>query len=308
MVKRNKVIAIVGPTAVGKTAASIAIAKRYNGEVINGDSMQVYKRLDIGTAKITHEEMDGVPHHLFDIKSPEEMFSAAEYQQLVREKIEDITDRDKLPIIVGGTGLYIQSVLYDYHFSSEGKDAAVRTSLEKRADKNGIMTLYDELMEIDPISAEGIHPNNGRRVIRALEVFYTTGKTPSDWQRAQVRESLYKEQIIGLTMDRDLLYTRINFRVDRMIEKGLIEEVKNLYDSGLRNAQSIQAIGYKELYQYFDGIITLEQAIEQLKQNSRRYAKRQLTWFRNKMQAEWFDMSIKPDEKKESILTFLAGK
>lgn len=306
--KRNKVIAIVGPTAVGKTAASIAIAKRYNGEVINGDSMQVYKRLDIGTAKITHEEMDGVPHHLFDIKSPEEMFSAAEYQQLVREKIEDITDRDKLPIIVGGTGLYIQSVLYDYHFSSEGKDAAVRTSLEKRADKNGIMTLYDELMEIDPISAEGIHPNNGRRVIRALEVFYTTGKTPSDWQRAQVRESLYKEQIIGLTMDRDLLYTRINFRVDRMIEKGLIEEVKNLYDSGLRNAQSIQAIGYKELYQYFDGIITLEQAIEQLKQNSRRYAKRQLTWFRNKMQAEWFDMSIKPDEKKESILTFLAGK
>lgn len=306
--KRNKVIAIVGPTAVGKTATSIAIAKRYNGEIINGDSMQVYRRLNIGTAKITQEEMEGIPHHLFDIKNPDEPFSVAEYQQLVRGKIEEISNRNKLPIIVGGTGLYIQSVLYDYQFSSEGKDEAIRTSLEEKAGKHGIMPLYEELVEIDPISARGIHPNNERRVIRALEVFYTTGKTPADWQQSQVRESLYEDHIIGLTMEREILYKRINNRVDQMIAKGLEEEVKFLWDSGLRNAQSIQAIGYKELYQYFSGDISFERAIELLKQNSRRYAKRQLTWFRNKMQVEWFDMTTKPDEKKESILTFLAGK
>ncbi|KQL54549.1 tRNA dimethylallyltransferase [Heyndrickxia shackletonii] len=306
----QKLIVLIGPTAVGKTDLSIYLAQRFNGEIISGDSMQIYKSMDIGTAKISKDEMAGIPHHLIDIKNPDEPFSVAEFQKLVREKITEIHNRNRVPMIVGGTGLYIQSVLYDYRFSDDVGNDEIRTKLEQRVKTDGNMVLYEELKSIDPKSAVKIHPNNIRRVIRALEIFYCTGKTASDYQKQQVPNLLYNVALVGLTMDREQLYNRINKRVDIMMENGLLEEVKRLYDSNLREVQSIQAIGYKELYAYFDGIITLEEAIERLKQNSRNYAKRQLTWFRNKLDVTWFDMTDNSERAKKivEISNFIAGK
>jgi tRNA dimethylallyltransferase len=307
---REKLVVIIGPTAVGKTKLSIDIAKRFNGEVISGDSMQIYRSMNIGTAKITEEEMEGIKHHLLDIKSPNDSYSVAEFQENVRNVIKDITGRGKLPIIVGGTGLYIQSVIYDYHFSEKGSDSSIRAKLENEASEQGIEAIYARLQEIDPSTCEKIHPNNHRRVIRALEVYLTTGKTMSQYLEEQEEgELIYDVALIGLSMDRNMLYERINFRVDKMIEVGLLEEVKSLYDQGLRNVQSIQAIGYKEIYDYLDGNITLDEAIELLKRNSRRYAKRQLTWFRNKMDVTWFDMTnIDYKKKLTEIISNIAGK
>ncbi len=313
MSEKEKLAVLIGPTAVGKTKLSILLAKRFNAEIISGDSMQIYKRMDIGTAKINEEEMEGIPHHLIDIKNPEESFSAAEFQELVRSKITEITSRGKLPIIVGGTGLYIQSVIYDYQFSDAPSDEEFRKTLEERAEREGNNVIYEELLEIDPESAEKIHPNNIRRVIRALEIYHCTGKTMSQYQEKQNPELLYDMALIGLTMDRETLYDRINQRVDIMMQEGLLEEVRSLYDQGLKDCQSIQAIGYKELYDYFNGRVSFEDAVENLKQNSRRYAKRQLTWFRNKMNVEWFDMSDSVDphefEKKfAEISAHIEGK
>ncbi|TYS70521.1 tRNA (adenosine(37)-N6)-dimethylallyltransferase MiaA [Sutcliffiella horikoshii] len=309
MGEKQKVIVIIGPTAVGKTKTSVELAKRLNGEIISGDSMQIYKTMDIGTAKIKEEEMQGIPHYLIDIKEPEEAYSVAEFQQDVRKQIDEITSRGRIPIIVGGTGLYIQSVLYDYQFSESGKDEETRLRLEKRSQEIGVEKLHQELADIDPKSAANIHPNNVRRVIRALEIFYTTGKTMSEYQDTQQPEPLYDVALIGLTMEREVLYERINLRVDLMMEEGLLREVQTLYDNGIRDCQSIQAIGYKELYAYLDGKVTLEQAVDDLKQNSRRYAKRQLTWFRNKMDVTWFDMTDADIEQKLSqIFTVIAGK
>ncbi|GAA3323865.1 tRNA (adenosine(37)-N6)-dimethylallyltransferase MiaA [Ectobacillus funiculus] len=292
-IQQEKVVVIIGPTAVGKTKLSIDMAKAFDGEIISGDSMQVYREMDIGTAKVTKEEMEGIPHYMIDIRDPDEPFSAAEFQQLVRMHIHDISKRGKLPIIVGGTGLYIQSVLYDYQFSESPGDEAYRESLERLAETDGVGAVYDMLKHADSQSAERIHPNNVRRVIRALEILHTTGKkTMSETLEGQQQILLYDTAIVGLTMARDKLYSRINQRVDLMMEQGLLEEVKSLYDQGLHHCQSIQAIGYKELYAYFEGITTLEEAVEALKKtNSRRYAKRQLTWFRNKMDVTWFDMT-----------------
>ncbi|WP_282171586.1 tRNA (adenosine(37)-N6)-dimethylallyltransferase MiaA [Cytobacillus firmus] len=313
MSEKEKLAVLIGPTAVGKTKLSILLAKRFNAEIISGDSMQIYKRMDIGTAKVKEEEMEGIPHHLIDIKNPEESFSAAEFQELVRSKITEITSRGKLPIIVGGTGLYIQSVIYDYQFSDAPSDEEFRKILEERAEREGNNVIYEELLEIDPESAEKIHPNNIRRVIRALEIYHCTGKTMSQYQEKQNPELLYDMALIGLTMDRETLYDRINQRVDIMMEEGLLEEVRSLFDNGLMDCQSIQAIGYKELYDYFNGRVSFEDAVENLKQNSRRYAKRQLTWFRNKMNVEWFDMSDSVDphefEKKfAEISAHIEGK
>lgn len=301
---------IIGPTAVGKTALSIHLAKRFKGEIISGDSMQVYKGMDIGTAKITPEETEGIPHHLIDIKEPDESFSAAEFQQLVRQKITEITNKGCLPIIVGGTGLYIQSVIYDYQFSETGGDPQLREALEKEAAQAGKEALHERLRQVDPEAATVIHPNNVRRVIRALEIFHTTGKRMSEQQSQQPDELLYETALIGLTMDREMLYNRINQRVDSMIKDGLLEEVKTLWEKGIRNGQAVQAIGYKELFSYLRGEETLEEAVEQLKQNSRNYAKRQLTWFRNKMNVDWFDLSDeeKRPEKIIEISDFVAGK
>ncbi|WP_419888397.1 tRNA (adenosine(37)-N6)-dimethylallyltransferase MiaA [Neobacillus niacini] len=291
MDSKQKLLVIIGPTAVGKTKLSIELAKRYNGEIISGDSMQIYRSMDIGTAKIKPEEMEGIPHHLIDIKDPDESFSVAEFQQLVRERISDIASKGKLPIIVGGTGLYIQSVIYDYQFSEAPADEAFRLQLEERAKEIGNVALHEELTKVDPESASQIHPNNVRRVIRALEIFHCTGKIMSDYQNNQQPDLLYETALIGLTMEREKLYERINMRVDIMIVEGLLDEVSMLYKHGLRDCQSIQAIGYKEIYDYLDGKVSVEIAVENLKQNSRRYAKRQLTWFRNKMEVKWFDMT-----------------
>lgn len=283
------VIAIVGPTAVGKTALSIELAKKLDGEIINGDSMQVYRELNIGTAKITQEEMDGIPHHLLDILAPTDSFSVADYQQVVREKIAEIQARGKMPIIVGGTGLYIQAVLYDFRFTEEKIDDEVRAAYYADLERVGPEAMHARLAAVDPDTAKTIHPNNTRRVIRALEMAEHSDVKKSHEAQHQGEQALYNHLIIGLNMDREKLYNRINLRVDMMLEQGLVEEVRGLYDRGIRDVQSIRAIGYKELYDYFDGRETFEQAIENLKQNSRRYAKRQLTYFRNKMTITWYD-------------------
>ncbi|MEH7109924.1 tRNA (adenosine(37)-N6)-dimethylallyltransferase MiaA [Bacillus sp. JJ1764] len=310
MESKQKLLVIIGPTAVGKTKLSIELAKRYNGEIISGDSMQIYRGMDIGTAKIKSEEMEDIPHHLLDIREPHENFSVAEFQQLVRDKIKGIGKKGKLPIIVGGTGLYIQSVIYDYQFSDVPGDENLRKELEEKAKEIGNEALYQELMKVDKESAADIHPNNIRRVIRALEIFYLTGKTKQEFQNTQQPDLLYQTAMLGLTMNREKLYERINQRVDIMMQEGLLKEVEGLYLQGLRDCQSIQAIGYKEIYDYLDGSISLDQAIENLKQNSRRYAKRQLTWFRNKMEVQWFDMTdVNNFSKKiEEISHYVEGK
>jgi tRNA dimethylallyltransferase len=305
-IKREKVVVIIGPTAVGKTKLSVELAKALNGEIISGDSMQIYRGMDIGTAKVTSEEMEGIPHYMIDIKDPEEPFSVAEFQELVRKRIRDISERGKLPIIVGGTGLYIQAVLYDYQFSDVSGDPIYREKLERLAKEEGPEAVFAKLKRIDPESAERIHPNNVRRVIRALEIFHTTGKTMTEALDEQENKLLYDVALIGLTMERAKLYERINKRVDLMMEQGLLAEVKSLYDRGIRDCQSIQAIGYKELYAYFEGDIGLDEAVEALKTNSRRYAKRHLTWFRNKMDVAWFDVTY--ELKREEILHYVEGK
>lgn len=281
------VVAIIGPTASGKTALSIRLAKEIDGEIINGDSMQIYRHMDIGTAKITEAEMEGVPHHLLDIKEPTEGFSVAEYQQLVRGKIEEIQARGKMPIIVGGTGLYVQSVLYDFQFAKQEVDEAARENYYKELEILGPEAMHAKLVQMDPAAAASIHPNNTRRVIRALEMAELAGVSRAEEQFNRGDITLYNHLIIGLDMDREKLYERINLRVDLMMEAGLVDEVRALYDAGIRDVQAIKAIGYKELYAHFDGLVSLDEAVEQIKQNSRRYAKRQLTYFRNKMDIEW---------------------
>lgn len=310
LLEKKKLVVIIGPTAVGKTKLSIELAHRLNGEIISGDSMQIYKSMDIGTAKIHKDEMEGIPHHLIDIKNPDEDYSVAEFQQTVRPLIEEIAKKGKTPMIVGGTGLYIQSVLYDYQFTENPSDLEFRLKLERELKVKGEQAIHQQLEKIDPESAKKIHPNNSRRVIRALEVFHCTNKTMSEYINSQKKELLYDVALIGLTMDREVLYERINQRVDLMVTQGLIEEVKQLYDKGIRNTQAIQAIGYKEIYDYFNGKITYDDAINQLKQNSRRYAKRQLTWFRNKMDVKWFNVTppIKLEEMVDEIFTYIAGK
>ncbi|MFT4416928.1 tRNA (adenosine(37)-N6)-dimethylallyltransferase MiaA [Fredinandcohnia humi] len=307
---KEKLVVLIGPTAVGKTQLSIELAKKLDAEIISGDSMQIYRGMDIGTAKITKDEMEGIPHHLIDIKEPHESFSVAEFQTVVRELIKDIHNRGRIPMIVGGTGLYIQSVIYDYQFTDDGSDPEYRQRLEQEISTNGVDCLFEKLKEIDPASAERIHPNNVRRLIRALEIYHSTGKTMSEYLDEQQQELIYDVALIGLTMDRDKLYERINKRVDIMMDSGLLEEVSRFYQSGLRDCQSIQAIGYKELYGYLDGELSLDAAVDQLKQNTRRYAKRQLTWFRNKMDVKWFDMTETGQfyEKFNEIYKYIAGK
>lgn len=309
--QKEKVVSVIGPTAVGKTELSLQIAKRFNGEIISGDSMQVYKGMDIGTAKIKPSEMQGVPHHLLDLKDPWESFSAAEYQKIVREKIKEVHSRGHLPILVGGTGLYIQSVLYDYQFSDAPADFSFRERMEEKVRSGGAMNLYNQLKTIDPDAANKIHPNNHRRVIRALEIFHCTGKTMTEFQKKQQNIPLYQDILIGLTMDRETLYQRIDHRVDLMIEEGLVQEVRDLMKKGLsREHQSMKAIGYKEIADYLEKRIPYEEALILLKKNSRHYAKRQLTWFRNKMDAEWFDLTDEREHWKKiaEILDFIAGK
>ena len=302
------IVCVVGPTAVGKTALSIDIAKRFNGEVISGDSMQVYRGMDIATAKVTKEEKQNVPHHLLDILEPDEEFSVFDFKSKVTELITEIRSRGRLPIIAGGTGMYLDSIIRDYALSDEKRDLAYEQKIKADIDNSGIDAVYDRLVEVDPEQAGKTHKNNVRRVIRALEVYDRTGQTMTEYQQRQQDESPYNVILIGLDMDRALLYERINTRVDHMVELGLFQEARYFYDLGLKDAPSMRAIGYKELIGYFEGKLSEEEVIDLLKRNSRRYAKRQLTWFRNKMDVNWYTLT--PETKNEvfqKILKDLAG-
>ena len=301
------VLCIVGPTAVGKTRMSIELAKALNGEIISGDSMQIYRGMDIGTAKATLEERQGIVHHLIDEKNPDEPYSFSAFQQTVRAKIEEIKSRGKLPIIVGGTGLYIKSVLYDYEFAGESESKEVD---EMKYGHLSNEELYARLAEIDEAGAKAIHPNNRKRVIRALEIYETSGIKKSEMIEKQEHKLIYDVCLIGLTDDRKVLYDRINKRVDKMYETGLVEEVEVLFKQGIpSDAQSIRAIGYKELYDYFNGLISLEESKELIKRNSRRYAKRQYTWFNNQMDVVWFDVDVKHfDVTIQEVLNYIQTK
>ncbi|TKD72606.1 tRNA (adenosine(37)-N6)-dimethylallyltransferase MiaA [Pseudalkalibacillus hwajinpoensis] len=306
--EKQKLVTVLGPTAVGKTKTSIELAKALNGEIISGDSMQIYRGMDIGTAKVTTEEMDGIPHYLIDIKNPTDNFSAAEFQKLATDLVTDINRRGKVAIIAGGTGLYVKAVTHQYAFSEAKEDPEYREKLERLADEEGAVAFHSRLKEIDPISYDRIHPNNVRRVIRALEVYHVTGEPVSTSKDDLPEHSPYNLVNVGLTMDRDLLYDRINRRVDLMMEGGLLEEARGLHASGVLECQSVQAIGYKEIYRFIEGRVSYEEAVNELKQNSRRYAKRQLTWFRHQMELDWFDMTEDREEKIQTILKVVAGK
>ena len=270
----NKVIVITGPTAVGKTSLSIELAKKYDGEIINADSTQVYKTLDIATAKITEKEKEGIPHYIIDIKNIDENYTVYDYQKDARKCIDDILKRGKTPILVGGTGLYIKAALYDYKFNLE----TTKGDYSKYTKEE----LYNMLLKLDPDTT--IHINNRKRVERRLDYIKNNHTTETN----KTDKLLYDAIFIGLTIDRDILYDRINKRVDIMIKNGLVEEAKRIYDSNIRTKAVLTPIGYKELFLFFDSAISLNEAIELIKQRSRRYAKRQYTWFNNQMNITWF--------------------
>lgn len=280
--KKIPLIVVAGATASGKTSLAINIAKEFNGEVVSCDSMQIYKYMDIGTAKPTLSEMDGVKHHLIDIITPDVNFSVADYCKLAHEAISDITKRGKLPVLAGGTGLYINSVVNDVEFEESDENPELRKELSEFAEKNGTSALHKILEEIDPVSAEKIHENNIKRVIRAIEVFRTTGERLSDHnEKSKEIESRYNPVMMEILWDREKLYERINRRVDIMIDLGLEEETKKLYDMGYtKDLTSMQGIGYKEMFEYFDGVWSFSEAVDKIKQYSRNYAKRQNTWFK----------------------------
>ncbi len=288
--EKIKVLVVAGPTASGKTALGAALAVRYDGEVISADSMQVYEGMDIATAKPTPEEMQGIPHHLIGIIPRTQPFSVAEYAKLCHETIREVAGRGKLPILVGGTGLYIDTVLSGMQLAAEEKNNAVRTALSLRLEREGKEKLHAELAALDPEAAAAIHPNNAVRVIRALEVCMTSGKTFTQYKRENAAHpSPYQSCILGLDWDRDVLYRRIDRRVVQMVENGLVEEARSVYESGgLLTAGA--AIGYKELLPYFRQEASLEDCIADIQRETRRYAKRQLTWFRRNAQISWLKL------------------
>lgn len=307
-----RVVAIGGPTATGKTALSVALAKQFDGEVISADSMQIYRGLDVGTAKVTPQECCGVPHHLVDILDPETPFSVADFVSAADGCIHNITAAGRLPLVVGGTGLYITSLLNGMGFAPEKGNPAVRQKLEQRAEAEGKEVLYRELQAVDPEYAATVHPNNLPRVIRALELYQNTGRRMSE-QRRQARrgEPPYRSVCLCLGyQDRTLLYRRIDERVDRMLAAGILEEARLVYDHRNSYRTAAQAIGYKEFFPYFEGEQSLDACLDRLKQASRNYAKRQLTWFRHQQDSVWLyvdEPGAEPLEKRaaETIRTFL---
>lgn len=288
---KKKLLIIAGPTAVGKTNLSIKLAKELNGEIVSTDSMQIYKYMDIGSAKITKEEMEGIPHHMIDVVDPETPFSVAEYKNMALKCIEDIISRNKLPILVGGTGLYINALTCNMNFTEAESDEEYRKELELLAEEHGNEYIHNMLKDIDPISYKEIHYNNRKRVIRALEVYKLTNKPFSSFNSGEeFYNGPYDVKYYVLNMNREKLYERINLRVDIMIENGLIDECIKLKDMGYNSLmQSMQGIGYKEVLYYLDNKITYDKAIEMIKQGSRNYAKRQLTWFRRDPRAIFMD-------------------
>lgn len=293
--EKEKLIILTGPTAVGKTKISIGLAKRIGGEIISADSMQVYKGMNIGTDKITPEKMQGVPHHMIDILDPSEDFNAFEFKRRAKDIIEDIISRGKIPILVGGTGFYIQSVLYDVDFEvpeSSDESSAYRKELEEIAKTpEGVHKLYEELVSIDPEYTKDLHENNVKRVIRALSFYKDTGEKMSEHNKEQrENESPYDFFYFVLTDDRDVLYDRIEKRIDKMVEEGLVDEVRGIMAQNIkRDATSMQALGYREMISYLNGEISLDEAIDLLKKNTRHFAKRQLTWFRREKTVTFID-------------------
>ncbi|MCE3201346.1 tRNA (adenosine(37)-N6)-dimethylallyltransferase MiaA [Paenibacillus sonchi] len=308
---RRRVLVLLGPTAVGKTRLSLELAEAYDAEIISGDSMQVYRGMDIGTAKIKPEEMLGIPHHLIDIHDPRDAYSAAEFQEQGTKLIEEISRKGKLPFIVGGTGLYIESLCYGFRFSEAVADEAFRSEQDAYAEAHGAEALHARLAEVDPESAARLHPNDRRRIIRALEIHHQTKVTLSASHADQKKESPYELCLIGLTMDRKILYKRIEDRIDQMLADGLVAEVEGLLQRGYsRSLVSMQGLGYKEIAAYLAGEMTLDEAVTLLKRDTRRFAKRQLSWFRHMKEIQWInvDESQNFSENFEKIRAIIAGK
>jgi len=288
---KKPLIIITGPTAVGKTELSIRLAKEINGEIISADSMQVYRGMDVGTAKITPDEMGGIRHYLIDILDPKEEFNVVKFKTYAKEAMDEIYSKGKIPIVVGGTGFYIQALLYDVDFEDSKEDPEYRKQLEDLAKTHGNDYLHDRLKEVDPESADAIHPNNVKKVIRALEYFKETGQKISDHNKEQrQKESPYNFCYFVLNDDRKNLYERINKRVDIMVEEGLVDEVRGLLDEGCtKDMISMQGLGYKEIIAYLEGEVSLEEAIYTLKRDTRHFAKRQITWFKRENDVIWID-------------------
>lgn len=288
---KPKVIVIVGPTASGKTALSIELAKKINGEIVSCDSMQIYKDMDIGSAKPTQEEMQGIKHYMIDIATPEERFSVAEYKKQAETAIEEILNKGKTPIVVGGTGLYANSLIYGIEYNEIKLDEQYRNKLEKIASsEKGLSELYEEAVKIDCQAMSIISPNDKKRIIRVLEIYHSTGKTKTELEIESRKNGVkYDYKVFAINMEREILYERINKRVDIMIENGLIDEVKNILKKYKEFPTAMQGLGYKEVVEYFNKEISKEEMIEKIKQETRRYAKRQLTWFRKNKETVWLN-------------------
>ncbi len=288
--EKPKVIVICGPTASGKTALSIELAKRINGEVVSADSMQIYKDMDIGSAKVTKEEMQGIKHYLVDCVSPDERYSVANYKLDAKKAIEEILKKGKTPIVVGGTGLYIDALIYEIEYQDIKINESYRKELESIKQNQGLEVLYERALKIDPEAMKKISPNDSKRIMRVLEIYEATGKNKTEQEaESRLKEIPYNYKVFAITMDREKLYERINKRVDIMIENGLIEEVKELLKKYKEFPTAMQALGYKEVKEHLDGKLTKQEMIDKIKQESRRYAKRQLTWFRKNKQTIWID-------------------
>lgn len=307
--KKKPLIILTGPTAVGKTALSVKLAKVINGSIISADSMQVYRGMDIGSAKVTKEEMGGIKHYLIDMLEPDEEFHVVRFQQMAKEAMAEIYQEGKIPILTGGTGFYIQSVLYDIDFTSQQEDIAYRERLEQLAKKQGNEALHAMLQEVDPVSAEKIHANNVKRVIRALEFYEKTGMPISEHnEKEAAKESPYTFCYFVLNDDRQRLYDRIELRIDQMLEQGLVDEVRKLKEKGYHKEMvSMQGLGYKEILAWLDGEISYEEAVYILKRDTRHFAKRQLTWFRREKDVIWVDKD-KFNYDDDRILSFMTAK
>ncbi len=295
---KPKVVVIVGPTASGKTAVSIELAKKINGEIISADSMQIYKYMDIGTAKPTLDEMQGIKHYMLDVVMPDETFNVAKYKSMAESAIEEILRKGKVPIIVGGTGLYINTLVDGIEFADVPGDEEYRNELIEKGYREGAMSIYKELEKVDSESAKKIDQNNIRRVARALEIYKVTGKTKTQLDIESRKEVKYDYRLFGMEWDRETLYNRIDLRVDKMIEAGLIDEVRNVTEKFKISNTAVQGLGYKEVIEYLNGNISYEEMIEKLKLETRHYAKRQLTWFRRDKRIKW----IKPDENATCVI------
>ena len=305
--KKQKVIVICGPTASGKTALSIELAKKINGEIVSCDSMQIYKEMDIGTAKPTKEEMQEIPHYMINTIFPNERYSVADYKKDAKKAIREIIKKGKVPIIVGGTGLYVDSLIYEIEYPDIKFDEKYRQELEEQVRKDGLEKLYNKAKKIDPEAMLKISSNDKKRILRVLEIYKATGKTKTEQERkSREKEPEFDYLVYGLNMPREKLYERINLRVDIMIKQGLIKEVEEIYKKYNEFPTSMQGLGYKEVVEYLEGHLTKEEMIEKIKQETRRYAKRQMTWFRKNKQTIWLDTENTKQNNLQIILEDLS--